>query len=574
MIRLLIALLALLTDGALSAQELPHDSPGFDCAAAKSAIDRLICGDVALAGLDRQMGEAFRQKLKSTDDRDALLHEQRTWLKARAPSCGIPQRDELFQAQSVEAYRSCVGELYKLRITVLAAPSSVTPAPVVQSLAAPLSPASDLPPDLKALQAGKFLRPATQADLDAWLAGTASKTDRFGRVLKPTINFPIERTMVVLGAGDLGTSLANSAGYGLIVPAGVPRPYGTRGPGPLYLMDGFVCRGQGCPTTVPPSTWTGWSHDVPSRATIEQSLHQCTLPLPDDAVVYAVSGYRGTLPTTRVMDGHDPGRVDIAVTETKRPVALLLAGNYAVQWRIGVLPGAKIAGVFVTGSDVGSVIGLPNSIPVVTTSANDRQANACSASGLRFSPNDPIFYDAPLDSLSLMVFGRNVHDAFMAPDLDHVTLGPGAFPPVESMNFSNDRGDPFAVDQDVVLNGMTGVAQLTEKGLVRHATDNELLLWVEGYEKTVGHHVLLSGKGIAWMLTGAKRLPSHPGGWDNIFILPAGAEMPVDSGHTWAILKMDDFSCVGGDCMALLHSSGRAIIFKAGEKPVVVPPPK
>ena len=556
-----VLLASLLVINAASAAETVP-GPSFDCAKASAPLDKLICSDPPLADLDRRLATTFRQRMETAADRDELLGQQRIWLKARAPSCGLAAEGELPEGQIAVTATNCIAQLYRLRIGVLAPPPVSAPVP------AQAQPPASTAARLRDLREENYIRPATQTDFDDWLQGVPSRVDRFGRYLKPSIDFPLDRTWVVLKEVDLGTDLAEGDGVAFIVPRGVPRPYGARGPAPIYLMDGSICRGQHCPTTVPPSTWTGWSHAVPSWSDLHQNLRNCVLPVPGNAVVYGASAYRGGLPTTRPIGGNDPARIDVAVTETTRPVALLLAGNSTVEWRIGVKPGAKLAAVFITGAKLGSVVGVDRSVPVIITSAEDMQSNACSASGLRFSPNDPIFYDAPLDSLALMIFGRSLYDIAMGPTIEKVVAGPGPFPPVDQLYFSLDRGNPSAVDPEPIAGGLAGLAQLSDRGLVRRATNAELLAWVEGYEKIVGHHVLLSGQGNAWMITGAKKLPSHPGGWNNIFILPAGAEMPIDSSHTWAIMRMQDFSCMGGDCLALLSSSGPSTILRSGQRPM------
>ena len=68
----------------LPAQAQPR--PSFDCARAGSAVDRLICSDESLAGLDRTLAERYEQLHRSlTTDGFAVLRKgQIAWLTSRS----------------------------------------------------------------------------------------------------------------------------------------------------------------------------------------------------------------------------------------------------------------------------------------------------------------------------------------------------------------------------------------------------------------------------------------------------------------------------------------------------------
>lgn len=61
------------------------DGPSFSCAAAKSAAEKAICADPALAALDRRMASAYAKVLAALDapGRAALRTDQRIFLEAR-----------------------------------------------------------------------------------------------------------------------------------------------------------------------------------------------------------------------------------------------------------------------------------------------------------------------------------------------------------------------------------------------------------------------------------------------------------------------------------------------------------
>ncbi|TYO61030.1 DUF1311 domain-containing protein [Bradyrhizobium hipponense] len=73
----------------ISPQQTPasQPNPSFDCRAAKSPMERAICGDTTLAQWDAVMGRTYLQVLRVSKDRQALLESQRTWLTQRDTAC-------------------------------------------------------------------------------------------------------------------------------------------------------------------------------------------------------------------------------------------------------------------------------------------------------------------------------------------------------------------------------------------------------------------------------------------------------------------------------------------------------
>jgi uncharacterized protein YecT (DUF1311 family) len=63
----------------------------FDCARAGTAVEKAICGDVALARLDRGVAEAYQRALQysfEAGEREKKQAEQRAWLAERDRKCG------------------------------------------------------------------------------------------------------------------------------------------------------------------------------------------------------------------------------------------------------------------------------------------------------------------------------------------------------------------------------------------------------------------------------------------------------------------------------------------------------
>jgi uncharacterized protein/Tfp pilus assembly protein PilZ len=55
----------------------------FDCAKAKTNVEKMICSDAELSALDENLSKAFKEALKSTDDKEQLKKEQFAWMKER-----------------------------------------------------------------------------------------------------------------------------------------------------------------------------------------------------------------------------------------------------------------------------------------------------------------------------------------------------------------------------------------------------------------------------------------------------------------------------------------------------------
>ena len=80
----------------------------FDCAKAGTAVEKAICGNVALARLDRELAAAYGSKLKyAADDaaRDTIRSAQRAWIKQRDAACG--------------GSADCLADMYKARLDAL-----------------------------------------------------------------------------------------------------------------------------------------------------------------------------------------------------------------------------------------------------------------------------------------------------------------------------------------------------------------------------------------------------------------------------------------------------------------------
>ncbi len=97
----------------------------FDCAKASKPVERLICGEPALAALDGALGAEVKKALAAVPaNRHALLADARRWLAERDKRCPVPAAALTAADRSRAA--SCLTAAYRERIAALrSAPASI-----------------------------------------------------------------------------------------------------------------------------------------------------------------------------------------------------------------------------------------------------------------------------------------------------------------------------------------------------------------------------------------------------------------------------------------------------------------
>ncbi len=119
--------------------------PSFDCAAARSVDERLICSDQALGEADGALAKVFREYRDSLDlsHREEVIRGQRAWIIYRNQACGIT-RNTLVNGSNCPQLVECLLHQYQTRTNELtslanaAAKQSAqvsppsTPAPITQ----------------------------------------------------------------------------------------------------------------------------------------------------------------------------------------------------------------------------------------------------------------------------------------------------------------------------------------------------------------------------------------------------------------------------------------------------------
>lgn len=89
----------------------------FDCSKATQRIEKLVCGDDQLAGLDRALADDFKKAMGqiSAEDQKALRATQAAWIKSR-DACGADADP-----------KACALQSYKTRIAILGAKYGLAP---------------------------------------------------------------------------------------------------------------------------------------------------------------------------------------------------------------------------------------------------------------------------------------------------------------------------------------------------------------------------------------------------------------------------------------------------------------
>lgn len=87
--------------------------PSFDCAKAKTRVEKLICSDVKLAKLDRKMSSEYRALMsdKKLDGelKEILKNNQKKWLDSR-------EKTPCLENEDVSEQQKCIKNVYRIRI--------------------------------------------------------------------------------------------------------------------------------------------------------------------------------------------------------------------------------------------------------------------------------------------------------------------------------------------------------------------------------------------------------------------------------------------------------------------------
>lgn len=85
------------------------EAASFDCTRAGTKVEKLICDDVELSGLDDELNKAYRDALKDGMSKDAISDSQKNWLKERNRCSSVQCLHDSYQQRITE-----LNENYKL----------------------------------------------------------------------------------------------------------------------------------------------------------------------------------------------------------------------------------------------------------------------------------------------------------------------------------------------------------------------------------------------------------------------------------------------------------------------------
>lgn len=278
-----------------------------------------------------------------------------------------------------------------------------------------------------------------------------------------------------------------------------------------------------------------------------------------------------------VMQGSQPAslpaissRVDVVVTSDDGAVVVFLSSLRSVEWRLAVLPGATVAGVFLTGPAESEVYGVPGDAKLIRYRKGEENA-ACQQAGLRAPSLAPSTNDrqALLAARQLMsrVMPRPDAVETVRTEANRLTLSQRPWP--AAADSLADAVGP-AHDPSFVRAGDWGLMQLAMRGDIEFVRAEDLATaWRDGARRrldsgaaadtapadklAVARKALdtLNPPGPWWIV---KRPIQIPAGLHSMsLIVPVGVESPSGDAGRAMVLLMDDFRCAGSSCPEALR---------------------
>ena len=192
------------------------------------------------------------------------------------------------------------------------------------------------------------------------------------------------------------------------------------------------------------------------------------LVLPANTKVYAAGAYAGREANFQIdQSGHQATTLQVAVHEPNAPVALLLGAYEPTVWSIGWTQQTRIVAVLVTGYHRQQLTGLPDSVPLLISSYEDRGPCGYAYVGGEGS--------AKLNNVAREAFGRPVDVAYAAQD---GRAAIGKLPPGAAL-VTDAAAKPVEAFQqkDAPLAGQAGIDAAIRAGTLRPATEADLQAW-------------------------------------------------------------------------------------------------
>ncbi len=247
-----------------------------------------------------------------------------------------------------------------------------------------------------ALLASGALRPATEADIDAWKATALRRSPHASTRIKRDRRKLYVQTRPLNGTELLIGGASRSI---IFLAPGIPLDRAPMGASAYYTMDDGRCMGigSGC------RRFHEQTHETDTAA--------CFPDLPRNVELHAFGTYEAT-PKRKSdfkvgrSDTDKTGQIDIYVAPTSDPVVLLLGSHRPVVWAIHRAEGAKIAAILARGHHSQAVAGVTD-VPVRFSTRKDGLAPGCGGYAHDYNASakrDEWFEEAKA------IFGRAVHN--------------------------------------------------------------------------------------------------------------------------------------------------------------------
>lgn len=210
--------------------------------------------------------------------------------------------------------------------------------------------------------------------------------------------------------------------------------------------------------------FAGRVSDSPSGSVCEVSGFSA----PPGFKIYAAGAYSGRGLDYQIdQSGHQATRIDVAVNDAKNPVVLMLGAYEPTVWNIGWSSETRIAAVLIGGYHRQAVAGLPENIPVLISSYDNK--GPC---GYFYVSQDQI---GRLNPIAMKAFGQRVDMVYLAKN-GSVSIG-DAVSSSSLVTSSRISPDSFR-DTDAPLAGEAGLQDAVRRGLLREARSEDMAAWM------------------------------------------------------------------------------------------------
>jgi hypothetical protein len=277
--------------------------------------------------------------------------------------------------------------------------------------------------------------------------------------------------------------------------------------------------------------------DVQIATPVRTLRTQCQLPqLMNNVPIYAATLREGDIETAMQEFGTRAAQVDVLITETKTPVALILAARNAVIWNLRLAKGAKVAAVITTGFDRQVVVSKQTSVGVLPATISDEECNGFlrRAEGLQML--EPLTKDELLE-VSKKAFGRAPTEIVAANKASELIFGPE-----EAAAQVPASTDPFVVPDTLVdhrrpvLFGRPALQRLVNEGVLAQATGEDVSRWQSygSLSQDPPSYIKSLDLSRTFVIRRHFQMPPGVNGLaSSAFIIPAGGQKP----KAWSIAE-------------------------------------